>query len=171
MTTIMRRIALGSAAGLLAIGVGAGVFAHAQDQTANPPPRAFRGGPGAPGGRGGRFGEPGGPMWMLPMIGRELNLTDAQRSQIKTIADSHKDEWKALFDRERAARMALTGAITADTVDEGLVRQKSAELAAVESDAAIARARAHAEVLQLLTADQKTQLKQMQTRAHDRRAR
>ena len=166
MTTTMRRIALGTAAALLAFGVGAGAFVHAQDQTTNPPPRPFRGGPG------GRFGGPGEPMLgMLPMIGRELNLTDAQRSQIKTIADSHKDEWKALFDRERAARMALTGAITADTVDEGLVRQKSAELAAVESDAAIARARAHAEVLQLLTADQKTQLKQMQTRAHDRRAR
>jgi len=120
---------------------------------------------------GGRFGGPGGPMGMLPMIGRELNLTDAQRAQIKAIADAHKDDWRALFDRERAARTALNAAVTADAVDEGLVRQRSAELAAVESDAAIARARAHAEVLQLLTADQRTQLKQLQTRVHDRRAR
>ena len=80
MTITMRRIALGAAAGLLAIGVGAGAFVHAQDQTANPPARPSRGGPGAPGGRGGWFGGPGGPMGMLPMIDRELNLTDAQRS-------------------------------------------------------------------------------------------
>ena len=49
MTITMRRIALGAAAGLLAIGVGAGAFVHAQDQTANPPARPSRGGPGAPG--------------------------------------------------------------------------------------------------------------------------
>ena len=159
MTITMRRIALGAAAGLLAIGVGAGAFVHAQDQTANPPARPSRGGPGALGGRGGWFGGPGGPMGMLPMIDRELNLTDAQRSQIKAIADAHKDEWKAQFDRERTARMALNEAVTADTVDEGLVRQKSAELAIVDADLAIARAHAHAQVMQILTPDQKAQLK------------
>jgi len=163
MTTTMRRIALGTAAALLAFGVGAGAFVHAQDQTTNPPPRPFRGGPG------GRFGGPGEPMLgMLPMIGRELNLTDAQRSQIKAIADAHKDEWKALFDRERTARTSLNDAITADAVDEGLVRQRSAEAAMVESDIAVARAHAHAQLVQILTADQKAQLKQLQSRMHNR---
>jgi len=166
MTTTTRRITLGAAAALLALGVGAGAFVHAQDQTTNPPPRPFRGGPGMP---GGRFGGPGGPMGMLPMIGRELNLTDAQRAQIKAIADAHKDDWKALFDRERAARTALNAAVTADAVDEGLVRQRSAELAAVEGDAAIARAHAYAEMFQILTAEQKTQLKTLQQK-HRRRA-
>jgi periplasmic protein CpxP/Spy len=159
MTTTMRRIALGTAAGLLAIGVGAGAFVHAQDQTGNPPERHFRG--GGPGGRGG----PGGPMGMLPMFGRELNLTDAQRTQIKAIADAHKDEWKALFDREREARQGLNAAITADTVDEGLIRQKSAETAIVDADIAIARAKAHAQMLQILTPDQKAQLKALGERS------
>src|SRR3954470_2287523 len=118
---------------------------------------------GGPGGRG-RRGGPGGPMGMLPMLGRAVNLTDAQKDQIKAIADAHKDEWKAIFDRERTAREALNAAITADTVNDALVRQKSAEVAAVEADAAVARAHAHAEVLQILTADQKAQLKDLHTR-------
>ena len=40
---------------------------------------------------------------MLPMLGREIDLTDAQRDQIKAIAESHKDDWKALADRARTA--------------------------------------------------------------------
>ena len=98
-------------------------------------------------------------MGMLPMLGRQLNLTDAQRDQIKAIADSHKDESKALADRERAAHDALQAAITADTLDEAAIRQKSSEVAAVDADLAVARARAHADVMQILTADQKAQLK------------
>jgi Spy/CpxP family protein refolding chaperone len=101
-------------------------------------------------------------MGMLPMLGPQLGLSQTQRDQIKTIADSHKDEWKALVDRSRAAHMAVDDAIAADGVNEALIRQKSAEAAAVEADVAVARAHARAEVFQILTADQKTQLKTMQ---------
>ena len=52
--------------------------------------------------------------------------------------------------------MRSTQAVTADTIDEALIRQKSAEVAAVDADMAVARARAHAEVFQILTAEQKT---------------
>ncbi|HJZ77400.1 MAG TPA: Spy/CpxP family protein refolding chaperone [Vicinamibacterales bacterium] len=162
MTSTVKRITLGAAAGLLALGLGAGALVHAQDQAPDHQ-RPFRGGPGGPG----RFGGPGGPMGMLPMLGRELDLTDAQRDQIKAIADSHKDEWKAIFDRERTAREALYAAITADAVNDVLVRQKSAEVAAVEADAAVARAHAFAEVAQILTADQKAHLKTMQARMRE----
>ncbi|HMF93210.1 MAG TPA: Spy/CpxP family protein refolding chaperone [Vicinamibacterales bacterium] len=167
MTPTVKRIAFGAVAGLLALGLGAGAFVHAQDQTNTQPQRPFRG-PGGPG----RFGGPGGgPLGMLPMLGREINLTDTQRDQIKAIADSHKDEWKAISDREWTAREALNAAITADTVNDALVRQKSAEVAAVEADAAVARAHAYAEVMQILTPDQKIQLKQMQARMKEHRGR
>ena len=157
MTLSGKTMLLGAGALLLAIGTGAGAFVHAQDQNTNQPPFMGPGRPGGPGGFGrGGFG---GPMGMLPMLGRALNLTDAQRDQIKAIADSHKDEWKALADRERTARTALMTAVTADTIDEAAIRQKSSEVAAVEADAAVARAHAHGEVAQILTADQRAQLK------------
>ena len=173
MTTTLTRIVLGAGAALLAVGVTAGAFVHAQDQNTSRPPRPFMG-PGGPGGpdwsggpgRPGGPGRLGGPMGILPMLGRALNLTDTQRDQIKAIADSHKDEWKSLADRERAARTAVNDLVTADTIDEAAIRQKSAEVAAVDADAAVARAHAHAEVFQLLTADQKAQLKQRQRQGH-----
>jgi len=165
MSLTVKRIVLASAVALVTLGTGASAFLHAQDQNTSPPPRPFMGrvGPGGPGGPFGGPAGPGGPMGMLPMLGRELNLTDAQRDQIKTIAQSHRDEWKGLGDRERTARMALNDAIIADTIDEAAIRQKSSEVAAVEADLSVARAHAHAEVMQVLTADQKAQLKSMQS--------
>jgi periplasmic protein CpxP/Spy len=168
MTAAVTRIALTLGAGLIALGVSAGAYVHAQDQNTNPQPPPFRGrgmGPGGPG-RG-----PGGPMGMLPMLGPRIGLTDAQKDQIKAIADTHKDDWKALADRSRAAHMAVDAAISADTIDEATIRQKSAEAAAVEADMAVARAHARAEVWQILTADQKMQLKTMQTEMKQRKGR
>jgi Spy/CpxP family protein refolding chaperone len=158
MTAAVKRIALTVGAGLIALGVGAGAYVHAQDQNTNPQPPPFRGRGMGPGGRG-----PGGPMGMLPMLGPRIGLTDAQKDQIKAIADTHKDDWKALADRSRTAHMAIEAAISADTIDEATIRQKSAEAAAVEADIAVARAHARAEVWQILTADQKAQLKTIQT--------
>jgi Spy/CpxP family protein refolding chaperone len=160
MTATVKHVVLGTAAVLVALGAGAGVFVHAQDQNTNPPARPFMG----RGGPGGRFGGPGGPMGMLPMLGRELNLTDAQRDQIKAIAQTHASEWQALAERERTVHAALNAVVTADTIDEAAIRQKSSEVAAVDADMAVARAHARAEVMQILTADQKAQLKAMQTR-------
>jgi protein CpxP len=107
-------------------------------------------------------------MGMLPMLGRELQLTDSQRDQVKAIADSHRDEWQGLAQRAHAAHQALNDAVTGDAVDETLIRQRSAEVAAIDADMAVARAHAHAEVLQVLTADQKAKLKELQaTRRQD----
>ena len=164
MTATVKHIALGLGASILALGVSAGIFVHAHDQTTNEPRRGFMGRGMGPGGRGG----PGGPMGMLPMLGRQIDLTDAQKDQIKAIADSHKEDWKSLADRARAAHGALNQAVSVDTVDETLIRQRSADAAAVDADMAVARARVHAEVWQILTPEQKTKLKSLHTERQGR---
>jgi Spy/CpxP family protein refolding chaperone len=180
MTTRSKRIALAAGAGLIALGIGAGV--RASDQNTSQDPGSFsrqRTGPGRPGpmgrgGPGGLFGPgPGGPLHMLRMLGPRLKLTDAQRDQLKSIAESHKDEWKALANRGRAAHEALHDAVMADAVDEGLIRARAADVAAVDADIAVASAHARAEAWQILTPDQQTQAKQIQaemkTRMRERR--
>ena len=165
--TTRKRIGFAVGAGLLTLGITAGVYASAQNTNAGPGPFSRRGaGPGGPMGRGGPMG-PGGPMGMLG-IGPHLDLTDAQKDQVKTIAESHRDEWKALADRGRAAHEALHQAITAESVDEGLIRQRSADVASVEADLAVAQARAHAEAFQILTAEQKEKAKAFQAEMRTR---
>lgn len=167
MTATVKRLTIGIGAAALSIGVSAGAFVHAQDGGHERPPfgQGRRGGPGGPGG----FRGPGGPMGLLPMLGRDLELTDAQKDRIKSIADSHKDEWKALADRGRAAHEGLNQAVTAESIDENLIRQKSSEVAAVEADLAVARARARAEVFQVLTADQRAKIKERARASHSSR--
>jgi protein CpxP len=172
MTKTIRNATFGLLAGAVIAAGAAGAYAATQDQNTSqtPPPFMGRG----PGGRGG----PGGPMGMLPMLPREIQLTDAQRTQLRTIAEAHRDEWKALADRERSARQALEAAVNPEnlanpanpvTIDESLIRQSSADVAAADADLAVARAHAHAEVWQILTADQKAKLQQLKAAFSARR--
>jgi Spy/CpxP family protein refolding chaperone len=157
MTRVFSHIGLKVGAAILVLGM-AGAYASAQSTTTDPPRRGGRGpgqfGPGALG----LFGP-------LPMMAQQLGLTDTQKDQIKSLAQSHADEWKALLDREVAARNAEQAAITATQFDEVTIRQKSAELAAVQADIAVARARARGELLQILTTDQQNTLKQLESHA------
>lgn len=165
MTRLTKRIALTLGAGLVVLGaLTAG--GHVLAQNTNPDQRPFSGGRGrgGPMGPGGRMGlGPDGPLGMLRMLGPRLGLTDAQKDQLKAIAESHREEWKGLADRARTAHEALRAAIMADTVDDVTIRAKSAEAAAVEADLAVAAAHARAEAWQVLTPEQQAKAKQFQT--------
>lgn len=136
-------------------------------------------GPGGPGmmgrGQGMRGGPGGGPFGFLGPGARELNLTDAQREQIRTAAQGHQEEMKAIGEKLGAARKALDDAITADQFDEGAIRARANELAALEGDAAVLRAKVHQAVWSVLTPEQKqkaAELKsQMEQRMKDGRGR
>ena len=163
MTQTIRRFGLGIGAALMALGLVAGVYAYGQNT--NDPARPFMG-------RMGPGGGPGGPrqgmLGPLRMIVSQLGLSGAQQDQIKSIAQAHREEWKALRDRENAARQALIAAVTGDHVDEAAIRQRSAELGAVQADDAVARARAYAEVFQVLTPDQQAKAKTIQAQLTER---
>ena len=128
-------------------------------------------GPGGPGMRGG----PGGPGGMFGLPMRELNLTDAQREQVRTIMESHRDAQKAIGDRMQAARKALHESVAADAFDENAIRAKAAEVGAVEADAAVLQAKIHGEVIAILTPEQVKKAKElrseMENRAKDGRGR
>jgi len=129
----------------------------------------MRGGPGGPG------GGPGGPMGFLGPGARELNLTDAQRERIGTLAQSHQDEMKAIGERMATARKALDSAITGDTFDENAIRAAAIEVGNVEADAAVLRAKVHQEAWKVLTPEQQQKAKelkgQMEQRMMDGRGR
>ena len=162
MTKTTKRIGLGLAAAVLGLSAVAAVTA--QGPGGGQPPFGGRGGPGGP---GGRMGGPGGAIG-IPLD--RLNLTDAQRDQVKSVVDSHEAELRTLGEKAMTARRALEHAVTADTIDEGAIRAKAADVASVESDMAVARARVHADVLQVLTSDQRAKLKELQAEMEKRAA-
>jgi periplasmic protein CpxP/Spy len=176
MSTRMTRV-LGVTATVVALGGVALITAdHLNAQGAGGRGGRFggpgAGGPGGPGGgrRGGGPGGPGamGPSGLSPMMLERLDLTDAQRTRVREIMDSHRTEQQALGERARAAHEKLEAAIAGDTFDESAVRTYSAEAGTVQADLAVARARIYAEVLQVLTADQQTKLKELQANVRER---
>lgn len=152
---MMKRVVI--AAALAAALAGGSALAIAQ------PPQ---GGPGMHG-PGGPRGGPGGPMMDFGLRG--IDLTDAQKEQVKTIMDSHKSEFDQIRTRMRDAQRAFGDATQADTIDEAAIRTKATAVAGVMADEAILRAKVHGEVLQILTADQQDQLKAKREEMQKRR--
>src|SRR5688572_11993585 len=110
----------------------------------NGPGFRHRGGPGGPGGFGrGGFGV------NLP------SLTDAQRQQIRTVVQSHREETRTLVARERAARQALHASAEAGQV----AQNQATELGSATAALAPLRAQPPAGVLQVLTPEQRQELK------------
>jgi Spy/CpxP family protein refolding chaperone len=103
-----------------------------------------------------------GPLGGLlgPMAVERLGLTGSQRDQIMAVVQSHDAERKDLNDRSFAAHQALDAAVMADTVDEGVIRARSADEAAIDADMAVMRARLRGEVLQMLTPEQRARAKE-----------
>ena len=100
---------------------------------------------------------------------QRLDLTSDQRDRVKQILDSHKDEQKSLGDRGRTAHDALQDAVTGSG-DEGVIRAKAADVAAVEADMAVAESRVYNEVFQILTPEQQEKAKKLQADMKQRRA-
>jgi protein CpxP len=167
MTATMKRLGLAAAATAVAVSLAGGAYAAGQDNS----------GQGPAAGRPGRFGGPGrgmgpggpGGMRQLMML-RRLDLTDAQKEQVKGIVGSHKEEAKTIGDRARTAHRALEAAITSETFDEATVRTRAADVATVNADAAVAQARGFSEIYQILTTEQQTRLKEIQAKVQERMA-
>ena len=172
LSGISKRIVLGLSAAAITLAMAGVGFATGQsDATQNPAGGRGAGRFGGPG-PGGRFGRggPGGPMGALgPMMLERLDLTTDQRDRVKQIVDSHRNDQQAIGKRMMAAHDALESAVTNGNFDEALIRTRAADVAAVEADETVLRARIYAEVLQILTSDQQAKLKTMQAEMQQRR--
>jgi Spy/CpxP family protein refolding chaperone len=146
---------------LLAIGLTGTPYAGAQ--TADPTQGA---GTGAARGRGGHGAamRPGPNGLLGGLMLEQLNLTDAQKGQVKAIVDSHRADVQALIERLGTARRSLESAISADVTDEGAIRARAGDVAAVDADMAVMRAGIRGQVFQILTPDQQTTLKSLEAR-------
>lgn len=118
-------------------------------------PHGGRGfGPGGPGRRG-----PGGPRGgLLGPLGRDLNLSDAQKEQLKQIETSLAESTKGLHEQLFKAGGDPAGWLTEGAFDEAAVRAAAQARAAIHVELEVARARAFSQVYAVLTAEQKAKL-------------
>lgn len=96
---------------------------------------------------------------------RQLNLSRAQRIQLREIRRRREPEARELVRRVRLARRALDEAIYADAAEDSLVEQRAGELAAAQAALVRLRAATELKVRRLLTAEQLRAFRELRLRA------
>jgi periplasmic protein CpxP/Spy len=128
--------------------------ALAKSQTpADPPPPPMHG-HGHEFGRGER---------MMGFFADYLDLSDAQRAQMKTIMQKEHPAMKPLFQQSHQIDLQLRQ-YAEGTYDEPKVRALAAQKAQVETELTVQKTRIHNELFQVLTADQQAKMKDFQAR-------
>jgi protein CpxP len=164
MTQGVKRLAAVIGATVITAGLAGAAYVSAQNTSSGAPVGRQGGGFGPGRGRGG----PGGPGGILGPAFQRLDLTDAQKTRVQEILDSHQNDLRTLGSRAMTAHQALDTATTSDSFDEATIRTKAAEAAAADADMAVMRARVYNEVYQILTPDQQKQLKQVRAEMQQR---
>ena len=124
-------------------------------------------GPGGPGGHRGPHG-PGGSL--LGHFSQVLNLTDAQKAQIKQLEDGFRESTKGLHEQLRSAGPGDPfDAVTSGTFDEAAVRAAAQARANLHVEMEVAHARMMSQIFNVLTAEQKAQLEAKRQEFEQRR--
>jgi protein CpxP len=129
-------------AGIAALVVGATIFALAQ-------------------GHQGEKMRGHGPQDMIEHISRELNLTDAQKEQFKTIFEAQQATEEERHAKLDEIRKQIDAATANGQFDEGQVRTLANQQAQLMSDEIVDHARLHSKLYSLLNAEQRTKADQM----------
>jgi len=122
--------------------------------------------PFGPGGRGG---------FAAGFALGQLDLSDAQKQQVRDIMQRDREQMRSTMQRMDQAMQAQRAAIEQVPVNEQAVRAAAAQVATVQADLAVAQARVHADIWNILTPEQQTKAKELeqqaQTRARERQQR
>jgi Spy/CpxP family protein refolding chaperone len=132
-------------AAALAVLMGSAIV---KSQTADAPPA----GPG-PG-----FGMRG----HMEFLSKKLNLTDEQKLQMKAIMQKEHPALEPLIEKQHQVDLQLRQ-YAEGSFDEAKVRVLATQKAQIQAQLTVEETRIHNEMYQMLTSDQQSQLKQMET--------
>lgn len=111
----------------------------------------------------GMFGEP-----MLGFYVHQLDLTDAQKAQMKAIMTKEKPTLQPLMLQVSQGHSQLRDLVMSGNFDEGKARELASQQSQTMTELAVQHARIASEMVQVLTPDQKTKLNALITQ-HEQR--
>lgn len=129
------------------------------------PGHGHRGFHGGPGGCAAFDGDGPGP---LGRALRRLDLTGEQRDRIEALVEHHRDATEPLRAKLAGGFRDRLDADLEATFDEAAVRARAEEHARAMVEMRVARAKLHAEVLAVLSAEQRAELAEMKARHAER---
>jgi Spy/CpxP family protein refolding chaperone len=96
----------------------------------------------------------------------QLDLTQAQKDQMKALREQQQKDTQAVRERMKTARQTLQEAMKADIPEEAAVRTAAGALATVQAEQFALQARGKAQMTKLLTPEQQKQMKDFRDRAN-----
>jgi protein CpxP len=103
----------------------------------------------------------GGPGDMIEHMSRELNLTDAQKEQVKALFEAQKSTEEARHTTLEQLNKQIEAATANGQFDEATVRPLASQQAALMTEEMLDHMRLHSKIYSLLTAEQRTKADQM----------
>jgi periplasmic protein CpxP/Spy len=101
---------------------------------------------------------------MLEHMARELNLTDAQKQQVKAIMESAESSAQGIHAKLEETHKQLEAATANGQFDEAQVRTLANQQAQLEADMMVEHLRAKSKVFGILTAEQRVKAEEMHQR-------
>jgi protein CpxP len=108
----------------------------------------------------------GGPSDMIDHISRELNLTDAQREQMKAVMEAQRPADEERHAKLEEIRKQIDAVSANGQFDEATVRPLANQQAQLMADQMVDHLRMHSKMYSLLTAEQKTKADQLMKTMH-----
>ena len=106
---------------------------------------------------------------MRGFMSKKLNITDAQKAQMKQFAESSRERTKPVREQLQAKRKELRAASEGGTFNQALAQQKLVEMSSLQAQLMGEQFRLKQEMLSVLTPEQKTQMEQMRAESKAKR--
>jgi Spy/CpxP family protein refolding chaperone len=91
-------------------------------------------------------------------IANWLALSDLQKTEVKGVVRSHREEILSHIQSHIRVQEALGEVIAAETMDEGLIRERAEALGRIATDGALLRARIQSEIWPILNDEQRAKV-------------
>ncbi len=105
---------------------------------------------------------------MLRRMNRELNLSDAQQSQIKSILQAERAKTQPIREQLRQNQLSQNNGVTGN-FDEAQARTFANKQSQLMSDLMVERARTKSQIFAVLTPDQRQKAQQLMQEHRQRR--
>ncbi len=109
--------------------------------------------------------------WMLERLAERLELSDAQVETLRGLWTAHREQMAPLHEQAIDLEEVLEAAIHAEDFDEGALRAAARQLADARVELAVARARFGQEIRQVLTPEQRAEMRELHERRRELRGR
>ena len=105
----------------------------------------------------------------IERMAKKLGFSESQLKQAREIQEKYQPQMQALHDKKKATRQELRAVMHADNIDQAAVKKLAQQQGDLKAQKIILRSQIRSEIHKLLTAEQRTKMKEMHKNRDEKR--